>query len=76
MNLEKTLEAAAAIAPTIGEVIMFFRHRDGSLSPILILDALDGKLSENLSQVEAWRAAHPKPAAVPASGTNAPPKTG
>lgn len=58
MELAAILELVNVLAPTITNLIVMFKNKDGSTSAIVLLDAADTQLAANQQQVSDWLKAH------------------
>jgi len=58
MGIAGILSLVNVLAPSIVNLVMMFKQKDGSTSVIVLLDAADAQNAANQQQVADWLKAH------------------
>jgi hypothetical protein len=65
MGLLAILQLINAATPIATNLILAVKHKDGSITTVVLLDEADAKFSQNMAEAQAWLAAHAKPVTPP-----------
>jgi hypothetical protein len=63
MGLLAILQLINAAAPIATNIILAVKHKDGSVTTVVLLDEADAQYAKNIADAQAWLASHGKPTA-------------